>query len=209
MKSVLYCIVRAILCPIVWIFLRVRWKNRKNEPKRKEGPYLVCANHQTVLDVVFLAAVLKRQQPHFMAKAELFKVPVLGWLVRKLGAFPVSRGKGDVGAVKHSVSLLKSGRSVGMFPQGTRCPEQNPRDCKIKFGAGLIAAYAGVQVLPVHIKMKNYKWKFFRRVTVIVGEPIPFEKFEYKEGETGEYARITGMIYDEICRLGESDVCAK
>ena len=51
--------------------------------------------------------------------------------------------------------------------------------------------------------MKNYKWKFLRRVTVIVGEPIPFERFQYKEGESGEYARITQMIYDEICRLGE------
>lgn len=204
MKSVLYRIVRLLLFPLVVIFLRVRWKNRKNEPKRKEGPYLVCANHQTLLDVVFIAAVLKRQQPHFMAKAELFKVPFIGWLVRKLGAFPVSRGKGDVGAVKHSIELLKSGRSVGMFPQGTRCPEQEPRECKVKFGAGLIAAHAGVQVLPIHIKIKNYKWKFLRRVKVIVGEPIPFEKLEYKEGVAGEYARITQIIYDEICRLGEA-----
>ena len=141
-----------------------------------------------------------------MAKAELFKVPFLGWLVRKLGAFPVSRGRGDVGAVKHAIELLKGGRSVGMFPQGTRCPEKDPRDCNVTFGAGLIAAHAEATVLPIHIKMKNYKWKFFRRVQVIVGEPIPFEKFEYKEGEAGEYARITQMIYNEICRLGEESV---
>lgn len=206
MKSVFYRILRFLLVAPIWLIFRIRWKNRKNEPKRCEGPYLVCANHQTALDVVFLAAVLKRQQPHFMAKAELFKVPVFGWICRKLGAFPVSRGRGDVGAIKRSVDLLKSGRSVGLFPQGTRCAEQNPRDCKIKFGAGMIAARAGVQVLPVHIKMKDYKWKFFRRVQVIVGEPIPFEAFNYQEGESGEYARITEMIYDEICRLGEETV---
>lgn len=205
MKSALYAVIRFLLGFPARVLFRVRYRNRKNEPKRADGPYIVCANHQTVLDVVFLAAVLKRQQPHFMAKAELFKVPVLGWLVRKLGAFPVSRGKGDVGAVKHAIAQLKSGRSVGMFPQGTRCPERDPRDCKIKYGAGLIAAQAGVQVLPVHIKMKDYKWKFLRRVTVIVGEPIPFEKFEYKEGVAGEYARMAQMIYDEICRLGESE----
>ena len=57
--------------------------------------------------------------------------------------------------------------------------------------------------IPVHIKMKNYKWRFLRRVKVIVGDPIPFEKFEYREGEAGEYARMTEMIYAEICRLGE------
>lgn len=203
MKSAFYTVIRALLGFPARLLFRVRRIGRQNEPRREDGPYLVCANHQTVLDVVFLAASLKRQQPHFMAKAELFKVPVLGWLVRKLGAFPVSRGKGDVGAVKHSISLLKGGRSVGMFPQGTRCPEQDPRACKIKFGAGLIAAHAGATVLPVFIKMKHQKWRFLRRVTVIVGEPIPFEKFEYQEGVAGEYARITGMIYDEICRLGE------
>lgn len=203
MKSAFYTVIRFLLGLPARLLFRVRRKNIQNEPKREDGPYLVCANHQTVLDVVFIAASLKRQQPHFMAKAELFKVPVIGWLVRKLGAFPVSRGKGDVGAVKHSIALLKSGRSVGMFPQGTRCPEKDPRECSVKFGAGLIAAHAGATVLPVHIKMKNYKWKFLRRVQVIVGEPIPFEKFEYQEGVAGEYARITGMIYEEICRLGE------
>ena len=203
MKSVFYTVIRALLGFPARLLFRVRRIGRKNEPKREDGPYLVCANHQTVLDVVFIAASLKRQQPHFMAKAELFRVPFLGWLVRKLGAFPVSRGKGDVGAVKHAINLLKSGRSVGMFPQGTRCPERDPRECKIKFGAGMIAARAGVAVLPVHIKMKNYKWRFLRRVKVIVGDPIPFEKFEYREGEAGEYARMTEMIYAEICRLGE------
>ena len=204
MKSAFYAVIRALLGFPARLLFRVRRIGHKNEPRREEGPYLVCANHQTVLDVVFLAASLKRQQPHFMAKAELFKVPVLGWLVRKLGAFPVSRGKGDVGAVKHSISLLKGGRSVVMFPQGTRCPEKDPRECKVKFGAGLIAAHTGATVLPVFIKMKNQKWRFLRRVTVIVGEPIPFERFNYQEGASGEYARITEMIYDEICRLGES-----
>ena len=185
------------------LIFRVKIINRGNEPTKEQGPYLVCANHQTLLDPILICAATKRQQPHFMAKAELFKVPVLGWLCRKLGAFPVARGRGDVGAIKHSVALLKGGRSVGLFPQGTRCAGRDPSECNVKFGAGMIAARAGVQVLPVHIKMKNYQWKFFRRVKVIVGEPIPFERFEYKEGEAGEYARITEMIYAEICRLGE------
>lgn len=205
MKSAFYVILRFILWLPAKLIFRVHWKGRNNEPKRAQGPYLVCANHQTLLDVVFMALVLKRQQPHFMAKAELFKVPVLSWIVRKMGAFPVSRGKGDVGAVKHAVKLLEQGRSVGMFPQGTRCAEKELRDCRVKFGAGLIAAHAGVQVLPVYIKMKDRKWRFLRRVDVIIGEPIPFEKFEYQEGVSGEYARMTGMIYEEICRLDEAN----
>ena len=100
MKSAFYVVIRFLLGLPARLLFRIRRKGAKNEPTRAEGPYLVCANHQTLLDVIFIAASLKRQQPHFMAKAELFKVPVIGWLVRKLGAFPVSRGKGDVGAVK-------------------------------------------------------------------------------------------------------------
>lgn len=205
MKSVFYVIIHFLLALPAKLLFLLRVKGRKNEPKKADGPYLVCANHQSVLDPVFIAIATRRQQPHFMAKAELFRVPVIGFLVRHLGAYPVSRGKSDVGAVKHAIHLLESGRSVGMFPQGTRCSEQNPRDCKIKYGAGLIASHAKAQVLPVHIKMKHYKWRFFRPVKVIIGEPIPFEKFGYQEGVPGEYARISQMIYDEICRLGEEE----
>ena len=61
-----------------------------------------------MLDVVFLCVALKRQQPHFMAKEGLFRVPVLRRLVRWLGAYPVARGRSDVGAIKHTIKLLES-----------------------------------------------------------------------------------------------------
>ena len=209
MKSVVYRIVRTLIWLPVKLLFRVHWQDRGNEPKPEDGPYLVCANHQTALDVLFLCAVLRRQQPHFMAKAELFKVPLLGALVRKLGAFPVARGKGDVGAIKHAIRLLDEGRSVGVFPQGTRCPGRELRDCNVKAGAGMIAARTGAQVLPVYIKIKGRKWRFFRRVDVIVGKPIPFADFHYDAEASGEYARITGEIYEQICLLDEADRCAK
>ena len=140
MKSVVYRIVRTLIWLPVKLLLRVHWQDRGNEPMPETGPYLVCANHQTALDVLFLCAVLRRQQPHFMAKAELFRVPVLGRLVRWLGAYPVSRGKGDVGAIKHAIRLLENGTSIGLFPQGTRCRGQNPADCRPKNGAAMIAS---------------------------------------------------------------------
>jgi len=203
-KSVFYVIIRTLLVIPAKLLFRVKVVGRKNEPKRSEGAYLVCANHQTVLDAVFLCIALRRQQPHFMAKAELFRVPVLGRLVRWLGAYPVSRGKGDVGAIKHAIKLLEHETSIGIFPQGTRCQGRDPRDCKPKNGAAMIASHAEAQILPVHIKMKNYTWKFFRRVTVVIGEPIPFERFGYERETVGEYARISGEIYGEICRLGDT-----
>ena len=204
MKSGFY---KVFLFLFGWLFrlvLRVKAKGKENEPKREAGPYLVCANHQTALDPFFICTTMKRQQPHFMAKAEIFRVPVIGFLVRKLGAYPVTRSGNDVGAVKHTIKLLESGRSVAMFPQGTRCPGKALRDCRVKSGAGLIVAKTGVQVLPVYIGMKDQKWRFLRRVRVVIGEPIPFEKFGYDKEAPGEYARISAEIYEEICRLGES-----
>ncbi len=204
MKSAFYTVIRTLLVIPAKLLFRVRVVGRKNEPKSTEGSYLVCGNHQTVLDAVFLCIALRRQQPHFMAKAELFRVPVLGRLVRWLGAYPVARGKGDVGAIKRTIKLLEEGRSVGLFPQGTRCQGKDPRACKVKNGAAMIAAHAGAQILPVHIKMKNYTWRFFRRVTVVIGEPILFEHFGYDKEKAGEYTRISEEIYAEICRLGDT-----
>lgn len=209
MKSAFYVILRFLLYWPVKLILRIRVRGRKNEPRRADGPYLVCANHQTVLDVIFLCIALRRQQPHFMGKEGVFRVPVLGRLVRWLGAFPVARGRNDVGAVKHTMKLLKEGRSVGIFPQGTRCAGKELRDCRVKAGAGLIAAHTGTQVLPVYIGMKDHKWKFLRRVTVVIGEPVTMEQLGYDKEQPGEYARITDEIYERICALEDTLKCPK
>ena len=209
MKSVFYVIIRFLLYWPLKLFFRIRVKGRINEPTREQGPYLVCANHQTVLDVIFMCIALRQQQPHFMAKEGLFRVPVLRRLVKWLGAFPVSRGRSDVGAIKHTLKLLEDGYSVGMFPQGTRCAGKELRDCPVKTGAGLIAARSGVQVLPVYIDMKDHKWRLFRRVTVVIGEPISVEELAYDAEQTGEYARMANLVYDRICALEESLKCRK
>ena len=191
------------LGPVVRVFMRVKVVGQENLPP--EGEKLVlCCNHISNWDPVLLEVAQPKRHIHFMAKAELFRVPVLGRLVRWLGAYPVSRGKGDVGAIKHAIHLLENGRSIGLFPQGTRCAGKDPRDTKAKNGAAMIALHAGAQILPVHIKMKNYQWKFFRRVTVVIGEPIPFEHFHYDKEAAGEYARISNEIFAEICRLGDT-----
>ncbi len=203
MKSKFYSVVRFLFGWLLRLVLRTRVTGRENEPTREQGPYLVCANHQTALDPFFIVLATRRQQPHFMGKAELFRIPVLGFLIRKLGAYPVNRNGKDVGAIKHAIKLLGEGKSVGIFPQGTRCAGKPLRECEVKAGAGLIAARTGVQVLPVYIGMKHQKWCFLRRVRVVVGEPIPFERFGYDKEKPGEYARISSEIYEEICRLGE------
>lgn len=196
-----YTVLRFLLGGLLRFFMRVKVHGKENIPK--EGACIVCANHIAIKDIFILVISFPRQI-RFLGKAELFRIPVLRSILKLCGVTPIDRGGSDVGGLKRMIRLAEEGEMVGIFPQGTRCPERDPRDCSIKSGAGLIAARAGVQVLPVHIKIKNYRWRPFRRVTLIFGEPIPFERFRYDENASGEYTRITEMIYDEICRLGEA-----
>jgi 1-acyl-sn-glycerol-3-phosphate acyltransferase len=165
---------------------------------------------------VLIAAAVSRRQPHFMGKKELFRIPLLGGLLRTLGAYPVDR-TGDVGAIKTSLALLEQGNCVGIFPQGTRCAGKTPRESadKVKNGAGLLCDKTHVSVLPVCLKTKNNRLKIFRRVELIFGEPIPYEMLSEQagneavsdtttaHGRQAVYARISHAIFERICALYE------
>lgn len=199
--SVFYRIIYAIFAGLVGFLFRIRVTGREHEPD--EGGFIVCANHISATDPVVLCYAFRKHQVRFMAKKELFKIPLLSGLIRVLGAFPIDRGGNDVGAIKTSVSMIKEGKCMGIFPQGHRYPGQNPRETETKNGAALICTRAEADVIPVYIKKKNNTHKLFRKTTVIIGERIPFESFGYNPEASGEYARITGMIFDRICTLGE------
>ena len=139
-----------------------------------------------------------------MAKKELFKVPILSPLIKVMGAFPVDRGGNDVGAIKKSVNMLKDGQCMGIFPQGHRYPVVDPRTTPTKNGAALICTKAGANVVPAYIVRKNNKHKLFRKTWVIIGEPIPFSELNYDKEAQNEYARITSLVFDRICTLGEN-----
>ncbi len=164
--------------------------------------YLLCANHTGLLDVIVLAVSMRRQ-PRFMGKKELFKIPVLKQLITALGAFPVDRGGSDVGAIRKTISLIENRELVGMFPQGTRHPNVDPRTTEVKNGAGMIAYRAKCDVIPVYIKTKNNHTMLFRKTTVIFGEPIAYDEFGFTDGGTKEYKAASEKIFDRICSLGE------
>ena len=199
--SVFYRIIYAIFAGLVGFLFRIRVTGRENEPD--EGGFIVCANHISATDAVVLCYAFRKHQVRFMAKKELFKIPLLSGLIRVLGAFPIDRGGNDVGAIKTAVSLVKEGKCMGIFPQGHRYPGENPRETATKNGAALICTRAESDVVPVYIHKKNNTHKLFRKTNVIIGEKIPFENFGYDPEATGEYARITGIIFDRVCTLGE------
>lgn len=182
-------------------FYRIKVSGQENIPQ-KDG-FLVCSNHFSATDPIKVCYAFRGHQVCYMAKKELFRIPVLNYLIRTMGAFPVDRSKADVGAVKHMLKLLENGECGGMFPQGHRYPEQDPRGTQIKPGAGMMAARTGTVVVPVFIAQKNFKHRLFRRTYVTVGKPITAAEFDYKHGVPGEYIRISQQIFDAVCRVGE------
>lgn len=180
--------------------LFVRAKNADNVPR--EGGAILCINHIAAVDPISVSAVCPRQL-RYLAKKELFRVPLLGWLIRRLGATPLDRGGSDVAALKRTVSLAAEGQLVAVFPQGHRQPGKNPADTPIRNGAGMIAFRAKVPVVPVCLKMKKQRYALFRRVEVIFGKPISYEElFSNGEGGADAYAAASRRIFDEICKLG-------
>ncbi len=202
-RSGLYAAVKVIFTYPVRFLCNMRVKGKENEPTLPEGAYLVIANHRTWADPIYLCDALKHQQPHFMAKKELFKIPLLNILIRALGAYPVNRGGADVGAIKHTIELLKAGVAVGMFPQGHRYNGVDPRKTPIKTGAAMIAIKAEVPVLPVYIKVKNNRHRFLCKKEIIIGKPITVAEMHFDPEAPGEYQRIADLLFEKVCELGD------
>ena len=201
--SGLYKVVKFTLTYPVRFLCHMKVRGAENEPTPDQGTYLVIANHRTWADPIYLCCALKHQQPHFMAKKELFKIPLLTLLIRALGAYPVNRGGADVGVIRRTIDMLKHGVCVGMFPQGHRYNKVDPRTTPIKNGAAMIALKAGVQVLPVFVKVKNNKHFFLCKKEVIVGKPISIEEMNYDPEAPGEYQRIAELLFERVCELGD------
>jgi 1-acyl-sn-glycerol-3-phosphate acyltransferase len=160
-------IVKGTLRVYFGIFYRVKIKGMENVPK--EGGLILCANHIGQLDMFFIAYRIKRLV-HYMAKAELFKNPIVKWFLTNVGAFPVKRGTGDIGAAKTVYKMLKSGKIVGIMPEGTRT--KGKEHVKAKSGAAMFALGADVPILPVGI---SGSYKLFTKVYVNIGKPFKLE----------------------------------
>ena len=188
-----------IIYPIVWIFFYLfhpcRAIVREHIP---EGGAVICGNHTHASDPFFIVFAFRRCNPlAIMAKAELLRVPVIGPILRLVGVFGVDRGKSDVGAIKHALRLLKEGRKLLLFPEGTRVKEG--ADVEAKTGAAMLALRAGVPIVPVWIPSKR---KWFRRTDVLIGEPF-FPKAAGRRPTAEDYDRVTEEMMTRIEALKE------
>ena len=136
-----------------------------------------------------------------MAKAELFKNPFASAVIRELGAFPVDRGAGDGKAINTAEEVVKDGRLLGIFIEGTR--SKTGEFLRPKSGAAVVAFQTKTPVIPVCVTPKNKKIKLFQRVTISWGKPLSLEELGLISGSPAELRNASRRIMDEIKKLRE------
>ena len=198
-KKNFYMRAHAVLAAPIRFFSRIKTHGKENIPK--EGGYLLCANHIAARDVILIGATCPRQV-RFVGKKELFAIPVLGTLMKALGAVKLDRGGNDVAAIRKSIEVAENGEIISIFPQGHRYPAVDPSTTPTKNGAGLVAYRSGCDVIPVFIKTKGNKYGIFRKIDIFYGKPIKNSSLGFKHGGNEEYKAATDLIFNEILNLG-------
>jgi 1-acyl-sn-glycerol-3-phosphate acyltransferase len=174
----MYTFFRALFRLFFKLVYRLKAIGTENVPN--SGPVVLCANHTSNLDPPLLGSPIEREV-HYMAKAELFEVPVLGWVLPRIKAFPVKRGGVSRESIRLSVQLLQDGNVMGIFPEGSRSNAGGMG----KKGAASLALKANAQVVPAAI-VGSYKP--FKQMTVIYGKPLDLSAFADASSESLEKA---------------------
>ena len=136
----------SVVSPMLHVYFRGRIYGAENVPQ--QGPLVVVSNHASDFDPPILSSCMKRPVA-FMAKEELFEIPILKKAILLYGAYPVKRGMADRSAIRSALSYLEQGWATGVFLQGTRTADG--RITEPKLGAALIAAKAKAPLLPVSL----------------------------------------------------------
>ncbi len=184
-----------LIRPFVGLWYPLKVYGRENIP---EGGALVCANHSSAIDPVLIAFALTKKYPICpMAKESLMTIPVIGKILKLVGAFGVKRGASDIHAVKFALTQLKAGEYVALFPEGTRI--RSREEGEPKTGAAMLALRTGVPVLPIYIPMKK---RVFRLNRVYIGEPFQMTP-EGARATAQDYQRWTDILMDRIYDCGD------
>ncbi|WP_442594575.1 lysophospholipid acyltransferase family protein [Neobacillus sp. D3-1R] len=188
----IYSFVRSVVGGILKPTYRIKTLGLENFPQ--EGGVLLCTNHIHNFDPPVVGITAPRPV-HFMAKEELFSVPILGKVVPHLNAFPVKRGMSDREALRKGLNILKEGKVLGLFPEGTR--SKTGELGKGLAGAGFFALRTDAKVVPCAI---IGPYKTFQTLKVVYGKPISMDELRSSKASVEE---VTDTIMNSIKQLLE------
>lgn len=210
-SSFAFVMVAIVLAPILRLMFNIKTSGQENLPK---GGYVLVGNHVSYLDPFSFAYAVYLQMkrvPHYLAKESIFRIPIIGKILPKVGQIPVYRGgKSNEEPLRAAKEFLQAGQVVVVFPEGTltRDPDQWPM--RGKAGAIRLAVELGLPIVPtgqwgVQKVLGNYSKKFrpnpFHVVNVKIGKPMYFKELEGKTLSAKELADATDKVMKTIAGL--------
>lgn len=170
-------------------------RGRENVP---EGAAIVVANHVSLSDPIWVHLGLKEKHlPMTMGKKELFDIFFLGWLYRKIGAFPVDREGADIQAIKTSLKCLQDDTKLVIFPEGTRV--RNGKESQVHNGAVMLACKANVPIVPIYLSVKR---RLFCSIHILIDKPYK-PQYEGKKPTGEELQKMSNELMQSVYRMGE------
>ena len=197
----MFHLVQILLTIPVRFCFPAKFVGKENIPK---GPCIIASNHTSNLDAVLLA-VHTWEKKFYLAKKELFKCKLFGSILKCVGAVKIDRQETDVGAIKNCMRLLKNGKKLVIFPEGTRNHNDDMQLGQVKHGVAMFAIKAKVPIVPMFITKKP---RFWRKTKVVIGKPFLLEEFYGKKLDNDTLTQASDQVVAKIDQLRESQLNA-
>ena len=192
----LQIIARIFIQPLFWLLY---WPKPKNWSYMfQKGPVIYMSNHKRWFDPVMIV-LLSLRPVYTIGKQELFNNKFYNFFLRKLMAFPVGRGSADLTALKRSINILKSGKVLLIFPEGTRTHGKDLN--QLHDGVSFIASKTKAMIVPINIQND---YSFFHTAKVSIGKPIDIQKLEEENG-TLKMEQISSVLFESMRELHQGD----
>lgn len=185
-----------LFCAPIRFGFPAKFIGKENIP---EGPCIISSNHVSNLDGILLA-LHTWEKKYYLSKKELFKNKVSASFYKSLGCIKIDREKSDVTAIKNCLKVLKEGKKLVIFPEGTRHNSEDMELGEVKHGVAMFATKAKVPIVPMFIQKKP---KLFRKTRFYIGKPFELDEFYGKKLTSEDLENASGIVANKMNELRE------
>lgn len=185
-----------LLCMPIRMSYPAKIIGKENIPK---GSCIIASNHTSNLDAILLA-LHTWEKKYYLAKKELFSNKAASSFYKGLGCIKIDREKSDVNAIKTCLKVLKDGKKLVIFPEGTRNNNEGMELGEVKHGVAMFATKAKVPIVPMFIQKKP---KFWRKTRIYIGKPFELDEFYGKKMSSEELAVASEKVAEKMNELRE------